>query len=309
MGLLAAAVLCLSVSAFSAEIVDRIVAVVNDDIIRLKELNQAVAPMEKQIREKNDPLLREQEEIYKIRTEVLNNLIDEALADQEIREAGIFVEEREIDSAIEQVKAANYYSDEDLRQALTASGITMDAYREEIRHQMQRNKLVSQKIESKIIVTDSDIEAYYSAHPEKYASRKKYFLQNILITDPLEDPKIQTVYEQLEKGMPFEEAAGMYSQAPNAAEGGRLGFFALEDLTETIRTAVGDLSPGEFSAVTETEQGLQIFYVREIKETPGRSLEDAEDEIRRLLYEENVNRKFQAWIETLRQEAHIKIIR
>jgi peptidyl-prolyl cis-trans isomerase SurA len=296
-------------AAFSGEVVDRIVAVVNDDIIRLAELNRAVAPLEAQIRAKNFSPVREQEEIYKIRLEVLNNLIDEKLADQEIRSAGIFVDEKEIDSAIEQVKAMNYYSDEDLRRALAASDVDMAEYREEIRRQILRNKLVNYRIKSKIIITESDIENYYNNHPEKYASKKKYFLRNILIADPDRSEQMQEIYQQLKNGMPFEEAARQYSEAANAADGGRLGFFSLDDLAAGIQAAVATLSAGEFSGITETDQGLQIFFLEKIEEQGGRSLDAMKDEIRQLLYEESVNKKFQTWIDELREAAYIKIIR
>ena len=298
-----------SETAFSSQVVDRIVAVVNDDIIRLAELNRAVAPLEAQIRSKGLSASREQEEIYKVRSEMLDNLIEEKLADQEIRSAGIFVDERDVDNAIEQVKAMNYYSDEDLRRALAASNVTMTEYRAEIKRQILRNKLVNYKIKSKIIITDADIKKYYTDHPEKYGAKKKYLLRNILILDPEKYDQMRTIYEQLESGMSFADAARQYSEAGNAGDGGGLGFFSLEDLAQNIQTAVKGLSAGEFSEITETDQGLQIFYVENIDDQGGRSLEAMKDEIRQLLYEESVNQKFQSWIDELRESAYIKIIR
>lgn len=302
----------------SAEVVDRIVAVVNDDIIRLRELNRALLPLEKQIRQKGYPLSKEVEEIFKVRKEVLNNLIDEKLADQEIKNSGIFVENNELDSAIEQVKAMNYYSDEDLRMALTANDVSMDEYREEIRRQILRNKLVNIKIKSKIIVTPSDIALYYDQNPDKYASKKKFMLRNILIVpeDPMDQRSQDTVdktmtdlYRQISEGASFEDMARSYSQGVNAADGGRLGFFSLDELAVNIGDAIKSLQPGEFSEVTETEQGLQIFYVEKIEEAGGKPLSEVEDEIRQHLYESAVNEKFESWIKALREDAYIKIIR
>jgi peptidyl-prolyl cis-trans isomerase SurA len=303
----------------SAEVVDRIVAVVNDDIIRLRELDRAAFPLENQIREKGFPLPKEGEEIYKIRTEVLNNLIDEKLADQEIRNSGIFVEDNEVDSAIEQIKAMNYYSDEDLRMALTANDVNMADYREELKRQILRNKLVNIKIKSKIIVTPSDIAAFYEKNADKYAPKRKYMLRNIMIAPPepmASGSSSDSVYKtmadvrrQLSDGAAFEDLARKYSQGVNAADGGRLGLFSIDELAENIGTAIKDLQPGEFSEVTETEQGLQIFYVEKIEEIGGQALNEVSDEIRQSLYEETVNEKFQSWINHLREDAHIKIIR
>jgi peptidyl-prolyl cis-trans isomerase SurA len=304
--------------ALSSEVVDRIVAVVNDDIVRLVELDRAASSYEEQIRLKNFSPDMENEEIYKIRIEVLNNLIDEKLADQEIRNAGIFVDEREIDNAIEQVKAMNYYSDEALRMALTASGVTMEEYRDEINRQILRNKLVNIKVKSKIIITESDIKTYYDNHPEKYASKKKYLLSNILMTYPAAMDaqakqavyaRMEEIYLQIDEGVSFHEIAKESSEAVNAQDGGRLGFFSLDELTKNIAEAIKDLNAGEVSSITVTDQGYQIFLVENIEETGGRDLNEVKDEISQLLYEESVNNKFQSWIEHLREDAHIKIIR
>ncbi len=316
--LLCMAVLFPGRNAESAQVVDRIVAVVNDDIIRLVELNKAAARYEEQIRSKGYPPYRETEEIYKIRTDVLNNLIDDKLADQEIKDSGIFVDDREVDAAIEQVKAMNYYSDEDLRAALTASGINMDEYRTEIKKQILRNNLVNIKIKSKIIITDTDIAAYYEKHPDKYAVKQKYMLRNIMMPYPIGGDKqsreavysrMESVYKELSEGASFQEMAKKYSEAINAGDGGKLGLFALDELTENIQAAVKELKAGEFSSITETEQGYQLFYVEKIEETAGRPLSEVTDEIRKMLYEEEVNKKFQSWIENLREEANIQIIR
>lgn len=309
----------LSVSvALSAEVVDRIVAVVNDDIVRLAELDKAASPFEEQIRLKQLPPDMENEEVYKIRIEVLNNLIDEKLADQEIRNAGIFVDEREIDNAIEQVKAMNSYSDEDLRRALAASGVSMEEYRDEIKHQILRNKLVNIKVKSKIIITESDIKTYYDNHPEKYASKKKYLLSNILMTYPVTMDadsqqavyfRMEGVFRQLDEGVSFQEIAKEFSEAMNAADGGSLGLFSLDELTENIAEAIKDLNAGDVSPITDTDQGYQIFLVENIEESGGRDLNEVTDEISQMLYEESVNNKFQSWIEHLREDAHLKIIR
>lgn len=305
-------------AAFSGEVVDRIVAVVNDDIIRLVELNRAVAQVEAQIRSKQYPGDIEKEEIYKIRTEILNNLIDEKLADQEIRNTGIFVDEHEIDNAIEQVKAMNYYSDEDLRAALAASNVSMEEYREEIKRQILRNKLVNARIKSKIIITESDIENYYNHHLDKYAPKEYYELQNIIMMyPPVKDKRsreavyerMQAVYRELEAGASFDETARQYSEAMNAKDGGKLGSFVFNELAKNIQAAIKDLKPGEFSSITETDQGFQIFFVEKIENKGGRTFTEVTDEIRQLLYEETVNEKFQSWIDELRKDAHIKIIR
>ncbi len=311
-------VAALTLRADAAEIVDRIVAVVNDDIIRLVELNKIVAPVERQIRDMNLPPDKEKKTIYDKRMEILNNLIDEKLADQEIMRFHITVGEGEIDDAIERIKAMNYYTDEDIRKALLKNGLSMDDYRSDIKEQLLRNKLVNLKIKSNIIITRSDIQHYYDQHLDKYGPKRKYMLRNIIMMWPamMDDEsrksvyaRMETVYDQLANGAVFEETAKEYSEASNADDGGELGLFMMDELAENIQIALKTMKPGEFSPIIETDQGYQIFFIDKIVDTPGKALSEVEDEIQHTLYEEFVNEKFQSWIEELRKDAHIQIIR
>jgi peptidyl-prolyl cis-trans isomerase SurA len=299
----------------SAEVVDRIVAVVNDDIIRLVELNKAFEPIEKQIQSKGFPAEKEREIIYEERMKTLNNLVDDKLVDQKIDEAGITVKDSEIDSAIERIKSMNKYSQEDLELALTSSGLNLKDYREEVKKQILRNKLVNQEVTSNIVITHSDIQTYYDTHPDTYKTQKRYLLRNILMAYPAEiesrtvvRSRMDQVFEQLKNGAPFKEMAEDHSQAINSVDGGRLGFFTIDDMSDDIKAAVSPLKPGEFSSIIETENGFQIFYVEEIAETPSKSFNEASDEIRQKLYEDQVNEKLKTWIEQLKKEAHIKIM-
>jgi peptidyl-prolyl cis-trans isomerase SurA len=307
---------CLALSGGAAVLVDRIVAVVNDEIIRLAELNEQFSPIEQKIRSEGHLPGKEEELIYQKRMEVLNDMIDEKLADQQISEAGIMVGQSEIDHAVEQIKAVNLYTDEELRQALALSGMDMERYREEIRKQILRNKLVNLKVTSSIIITQSDIDAYMDAHPEIYGPRKQYQLRNIMMSrDTGADAQNrQSVYERmnavlelLEAGQLFAEVAERYSEGRNAVEGGLLGSFTLNDLEDNIADALSQLEPGQFTPVIETGYGYQIFYVEEIIDASPKTADESTSEIRRKLYEQQVNERFQSWVEKLRQDAHIKI--
>jgi peptidyl-prolyl cis-trans isomerase SurA len=298
-------------------LVDRIVAVVNDEIIRLAELDEKAAPMERQIRSQEHSHEKERELIYEKRLEILNDMIDEKLADQQILQTGVTVASTEVDHAIAQIKSMNSFSDEELVQALSLSGLSMDAYREDIRKQILRNKLVNQKITSSIIITQSDIEAYRDAHPEVFGARKQYRLSNIMMQrESGADAKqgrsvydrMTEVVEKLEAGESFSETAQRYSEGVNADDGGFLGWFGLNDLEENIAGAIASLEPGQISPIIETDYGYQIFFVEDIQEISSKTPDESASEIRRKLYEEQVNAKFQSWIENLRKEAHIKIM-
>lgn len=126
----------------------------------------------------------------------------------------------------------------------------------------------------------------------------------------------QAVYSRMEavlklfgEGTTFQEMAQEFSEAMNASDGGSLGLFSLDELNVNIAEAIRDLNPGDVSSITDTDQGYQIFLVEKIEETGGQALSEVTEEISQLLYEESVNEKFQSWVEHLREDAHIKIIR
>jgi peptidyl-prolyl cis-trans isomerase SurA len=305
----------ISQSAHSAEVVDRIVAIVNNDIIRLVELNEEFEPIEKQIQSKKYPEEKEREIIYDKKMETLNNMVDEKLIDEKVSETGISVKETEIDSSIDQIKSANKFSQEEFEFALASNGTTFNQYRDHIKKQILRNKLVNMQVTSSIIITQSEIQAYYDQHPEKYALKKQYSLRNILMGYP-PDPelrdkvrsRINEAFELLKTGAPFDEVARQYSQGVNADDGGKLGTFSIDDLSGNIQSAISALHAGEFSPIIETEQGLQIFYVDQIAETQSKSVSEASAEIRQKLYEDRVNDKFKTWVAELKKGAHIKIM-
>lgn len=302
----------------AAEVVDRIVAVVNEDIIRLKELNTAFEPVAQQIYAEDYAESKEQEVLYEKRIEVLNQLIEEALADQVIQQKGITVSSQEIDNAIEQIKSMNHFTDEQLRHYLDMNGMDMADYREKIRQQILRSKLVDREVKSSIVITEADIREYYENHPDKYKGKPEYQLKNIFIpydgdkngNDPAQArEKISEAMAAIDEGKAFEEVAKIYSEASNASDGGDLGNFALSDLQTDLQSVIKGLEPGQASSVVETERGFQIFYLADIVRPADKPLDEVSDEIRNILYEQAVDRKFNEWLDSLRAESDIKIIR
>jgi peptidyl-prolyl cis-trans isomerase SurA len=300
-----------------AEIVDRIVAVVNDDIITLSELNQSIKPYEDKIHALGYTEEKERRMVFKVREGVLSQLIDRKIEDQQIKRSNIKISEEQIDQTIERIKEKNFFTDEDLRLALAKDGLTMEAYRNKIKEEMLGTRLINLEVKSKIVITEEDIAAYYEKHLDTYGGKQKYHLRNILIRIPsfadenkkLEiRAKIDEILKELKAGQSFETMAKNYSGSSTAAEGGDLGLFELESLSPQLQKTIKKMKSGEFTPVLETDQGYQIFFLQEILKTPGKSLEDVSSEIQRILFEENADKKYQEWIEGLRKQSVIKII-
>lgn len=309
--------LALGAAAGYTEPVDRIVAIVNDDAITLSELNETYLPFAQQIREANNPPEVEREMIFKLRQEILNKLIDQKLTDQETERLRVSVGDKEVDQRIEQIKSEHFLTEEDIRKTLAAQGYTLEEYRERIKEQLLRVKLINIEVKSKIAVSGKEIQDYYEEHKEEYQGRQKYHLRTILIkASPLARAgqkkaaleKIESIVRELKSGAAFDDLAKKYSQDGTAAAGGDLGLFTLDELLPEFREMVLWMGEGEISPILETPKGYQILMLQEIKKIPGKTLEEARIGIQERIYRESVGEKYKAWLKLLRERSYVKII-
>ncbi len=304
--------------AWGANVVDRIVATVNDEIILLYDLNRAIKPYVDRIEASNYPYEKKHEMLFKIREDAINLLIERKLADQEIKRHKISVGEQEIDNALERMKKTTSITDEELREELTKQGLTFKEYRKQIKEEILRERLISYEVQSKIVITSEDIKAYYEDHKNIYSGKKKYHLRNIIMKVPRNADetekqmifkKIIAVLSELDQGEPFDKLARIYSDSPLASEGGDLGLFEVKDLSPQFQEAIRELTEGEYTPVIDTDQGYQILYVQKIQKSQGKTLEVATSEISQKLYKDTVNSKYISWLKDLKNRSHIKIIR
>jgi peptidyl-prolyl cis-trans isomerase SurA len=317
LGIITTFVLHGRVNAQESEIIDRIVAVVNSDIITLYDLNRALKPYEENIKALGYSSEKERETLFQVRKDLLDQLIDSKLADQEIKRAQITVSESDIDGTIERMKEARSFTDEQLREGLERQGMTMAEYRKEMREQILRTKLVNREVKSKIVVTKEDVKAYYDSHQDEYAGEKKYYLYNIFVrlspeADTLEREdafrQMEDARSRLDQGIAFEDLVNQLKDSSSRVQGTDLGLYLPEELSEQLQGVVAKLSAGEYSEVLDTDFGLQIIYVQKIQETPAKSVDEVESEILEILYNELVDNKYQEWLDELRSRSLIKII-
>ena len=299
-------------------LVDRIVAQVNDDIITLYDLNRKAAPFIKRVKAMARPTGEERRMIYELREKVLNQMVDEKLTDQEIRRYNIRVSEAAIDNTIEEMKKRTYMTDQQLRDSLQKEGLTMAEYRERMKNQILRIRLVNREVKSKIVITDEDIRAYYDENKDQYVGEGSVHLRQIMVAvssmageeekQALRD-KLALIRQQVMGGASFEALAREHSESPLAKDGGDLGTFVMADLAPQILNALTGLKAGDVTPILENGRSLQLYYIQAMEEGEGKALEDVSAEIENILYDEIVNRKFLSWLTELRERSHIKIIR
>jgi peptidyl-prolyl cis-trans isomerase SurA len=303
------------VSLAETEVVDRVVAVINEDIILLSELNREMTPYLKNLKSSGYSTEKQEAITFKLRQDLLNRMIERTLTDQEVRRLDLTVSDQEVSAAIERLKQTQFLTQDDLEKALAGDGLTYEEYREKIRQEILRPRLINVAVKSKVIVTDEDVRAYYEKHREEYAGKKSFHLCNILIrktgsgemTGPEGQPAlIREIKDRLDRGEDFRTLARQYSQAPNAAEGGELGTFEPGAFSRQILEAVTPLEQGQYTDILDTDQGYQIFLVADLIQTEPKSFEEIKDTITDKLYAEIVEAKLRSWITSLREKAHIK---
>jgi peptidyl-prolyl cis-trans isomerase SurA len=311
------AMICLGLAIAGAELVDRILVMVNDDIILKSDLDQVMSPLEASLDKQGYSKAEQHRILRNQRGKVLEQLIYDKLTDQQVRQHNLNVKDAAVDATIARIRSANKLTEDELHRALELDGMTYEAYRTQIKEKMLRAQLVNREVKSKIVITDADIKSYYDTHSEQYAGSVKYDLRHILLrvpgdAAPTEKTRVleqmEVVRDRLLSGESFAKMAGQFSDAPTASQGGKLGVFGSHLLTEEIRSALKGTRVNEFTQTVETDQGYQIFYVEDIISTGGKSLEDASLEIRKKLFDDIVDQKFNTWIEDLRKRSHIQIL-
>ena len=315
--LLCATLVVESAPAAEVETLDRIVAVINEEIITLYDLNRVFEPYAKNVKALKYSKDQERQMLFKVRSDLLKELVDRKLADQEIKRNKLVVSDEEIDKTIEQLKSSRSFTDEQLRAGLAEQGLTIEDYRKELKEQLLRSRLINVEVKSKIVITDENIQAYYDSHREKYVGEQKFHLWNIYIILPqyAQDSEKRTALKNMEsillklkQGEVFQELIRDDYLASLGARGGDLGLFLLKELSPQLKKIVESMKAGEFSEIIDMDKGHQILYVEKIIEAKSKNVEEVRGEIEDILFKELINDKYQEWLEDLRRRSHIKII-
>jgi len=166
-------------AAHSADEINGIAVVVNDEIVTLRELSLEYDTVSREIEEKEGPLTVEAADI--LRTKVLDSLVDRLLVKQKIAELNIVVSEEEVRQSIEEVKKQNDLSQEGLVAALITQGMAFDQYKEQMRSKLERLRLMGQEVNSKVQINDEEVRAYYAANQQSFKGTDKYRARAIFL--------------------------------------------------------------------------------------------------------------------------------
>jgi peptidyl-prolyl cis-trans isomerase SurA len=312
--------LLLQTTFVAAEMVDKVVAVVNDDIITLSELEAETASIYKVLSKSNssENLTGAMEEARQL---ALDKMIDRTLMEQKAKQYNLTVPKEEIDAAYEHMRSNMSLSDSEFREKLEASGMTEEDYRSKLHDNILQSKILSVDVRSKIVVTDEMVLEYYDQHYTSKVSEGDYYLLQIGFSwnntnsEDLEASKdrayklAQRVHKLAEEGQDFKALAKKFSDLPSASDGGDIGIFTLDEMAEAMRSAVKDLNPGELSPIVEIQSGYQFFKLLSGDSDAivvTSSYEKNKEEIREKLYEAKMQEAYQDWVKKLKESAYIQ---
>ncbi|SFM51887.1 peptidylprolyl isomerase [Thermodesulforhabdus norvegica] len=295
--------LCVFCNPLKAEVLDRIVAVVNDEIILYSDLRAEIAFIK---RNSPRPIPLPQSVLER---EVLRQMVEEKLVEQEMKRLKIKVDESEVDAAVESIKQSNGWSDDQFEYVLKQQGMSIDDFRKEIRRELERSRLMERVFQSRTVITDDQIEEYLREHGGQLSSGRVNLSIIFIPSEERVNKTAEDILREIQKGADFYELARKYSKGPAADQGGRVGWMSLDELAEPIKEAVSGLSPGQVSEVISLDAGDFIVRLEE-RETysPGTITERDREKIRRLLFNQEVNKKFKEWMQDLMKRSYVKIM-
>lgn len=289
----------------AGEVVDRIVAQVNDEIITMSELEQVAKSMQAQSGQ--NPLGKEGKAMQR---QMLESLIDRKLAQAEAKKRGISLSDRELDQALEEFKKRNNLPDDAaLTKALSQAGMTLKELKQQLSDQIIQDRMVQVAVGAKAMVNEADIRRAYEESNKEGGNQ--VHLRMIQVPFPPEATtaqkeelrkKADLILKEVQEGRSFSEAARKHSVSE-----ADLGFIPLSDMAPQLIEYLKRLRPGEVAPV-QSPEGFQLIQLVARRSGPPRSFEDAAPEIRRALMRQQIEKRFSEWVKTLREKAFIKIM-
>ena len=302
----AIALVLLASSPTLAETVDRILATVDGDPITAYELKQFA---------QRD--VRGHQAGAQNPGTLLETLITERVIEKEFTAQNLVVKDDEVDRYIDNIRTRNKLSDEQLKSALTEQGITWDAYRKQIRLELQKAQLIQREL-GKVNIPPEEVERYYQEHLKDYTKPEEYKISEILLKVPQSasadevaatQQRANQIYKELQDGADFKKMAKEFSQDSAADSGGQLGTFKRGELVDELETEIEKLQPGQYSHPFRTSLGIHILRLDERVGSSHQPLDKLADEIKQRLYNEALEDRYNKWLqEDLRQRHDVQMV-
>ena len=289
--------------AANAEVIDRVIAIINDDIITLKDF-EAYIKVEKRTKFTSiDEYFRNQQ-----MKEKLEMYVEGILIKQQAKKLGIAATDQEVNNFIEGIKKQNLITDAELREQLRKDNVTYAQFTEGIRLNILRTRLLMRVVSTEINITENSLKSYYDSHQDVFRDQE-FHLQQIFISGQHRDIKerAEKAYKDLTAGKPFADVARGISDDPSAKQGGDIGFVKRSDLLPTLRDSLNNLAPGSFTPIIPTPYGLHILKLIEVKKVEVLPYEAVKNAINERMVMEESNKRYRTYMDKLKKTSYIEV--
>lgn len=282
-------------------VVDRVIAVVNDDIITMSDLQREEFVNKKYEGAKDDHL-------------VLEDMIDRKLQMAAAKRAGMDVTDKELSDAVADIMKRNTMDGKKFEAALAKEGLTLEQYKAELREQMTLSRMFNKYVRSGVAVDEAEARAFYQKYIKNYSLAEEIRVRQVFLSLP-EKAKpdqlaaikatMEKVYERLKKGEDFIRVVREVSEGATASQDGDLGFMQRDQAIPEIEEAARSLKPGEISRPFQGAGGFNIIRLEEVR-TQVVPFEKVKDDIIKTLYEQKVENTYRSWLQSLRSDSNIE---
>ncbi len=300
------------------QVVEEIIARVNNEIITRSELDKAIAGAEDDARQEcsghctPDQLQAAVEEHKKY---ALRDLIDQSLLSQRAKDMGINVEP-DVLKQLDQIRISNNLKDmDDLEKAVSAQGINWDDFKNNIRNRALTQAVIGREVGSHITISHEECRKYYEEHKSEFVRPETVALRAIEVKTegkkeseiPELKKKAESYLKRVKDGEDFAELAKHYSDGPTAAQGGWLGVYKRGELSKELEDIVFKMKKNDLTDVIETKQGFLILQVVEHYPEGEQPYEKVEPEIQDHLYSQRMEPALREYLKTLREQSYVVI--
>lgn len=265
-------VFCFSQSSYSAVELDRIITVINDDVVMKSELDEKVRTIKGQLKEQGTTLPPSSI----LEKQVLDRLILTKLQIQMAENTGIRVDDESLNRTISNIAAENKLSLAQFREILESDGYSYEKFREDIRHEILTSRLRQRQVDNRITVTDREIRNFMDNQEHQGEVETEYSLAHILISTPegtsaseREGAKkiAEKVVKDLKNGGDFAQLAATYSDSDDALDGGKLGWRKAGQVPTLFAESVADMQKGDNSDLIRSSSGFHIIKLLDVRST------------------------------------------
>ncbi|MDD4202799.1 MAG: peptidylprolyl isomerase [Candidatus Omnitrophica bacterium] len=293
-----------------AAIMDKIIVIVNDEVITQGELNRKLAPIYKQLKMQYDGEALTYQ-MDKVQQQQLDQLINDKLVVSEAKKLGIVVTPEEIQQEVDAVKK-QFQNEEDFYITLEQQGIRLEELKRNYMENIMSKKLIDNQIGAGISILPYEVKEFYRENQEKFVTPPKAKVQSLVIrvnddrADKMAYDIVCGILYRLKKGEDFSEMAYNCSEDSYATKGGDMGYIEKGHMAKQIDDVIFSLEEGEISDIVKTPIGYHIFKAKEKIEPKQEAFYDVHSNIEEMIYRKKIQHKLEKFIKELRENAYIE---